>query len=103
MLLSSSFLRFKPSSVAAAALMLSININCSPSAQLMGAPDVLGNQYAKSFFYNQPEPEDLFEEHKGEPRLAARRAVSFQVNAGPLQAWNQGVSDMTNLTAEEHI
>ena len=41
MLLSSTYLRFKPSQVAAAALLLSININSSECAQLMGAPSVL--------------------------------------------------------------
>ena len=52
MLLSSTYLRFKPSQVAAAALLLSININSSVCAQLMGAPSVLDSNIlqAKAFY-----------------------------------------------------
>jgi len=51
MLLSSTYLHFKPSQVAAAALLLSMNINGSECAQLMGAPNVLHDLHEKSVFY----------------------------------------------------
>ena len=50
MLLSSTYLRFKPSQVAAAALILSININGSECSKLMGAPTVLHNLKDKAFY-----------------------------------------------------
>ena len=49
-LLSSSFLRFKPSVMAAAALMLSINISCSAGAQLMLKSQPLYFLRDKAFF-----------------------------------------------------
>lgn len=78
MLLSSSYLAFKPSQVAAAALILSININGSECSQLMGAPTVLQNLHKKAFYFNlksSPE-EQQFEEGK---------------DSGPLKFWNSQV------------
>ena len=52
MLLSSTYLRFKPSQVAASALILSLNINSSNVSIRMGAPSVLQN-LAEKAFYNE--------------------------------------------------
>jgi hypothetical protein len=49
-LLHSSSLKFKPSQIAAAALLLSINISSSPAAQQVGLPARLTNLRSKAFY-----------------------------------------------------
>jgi len=87
MLLSSTYLHFKPSQVAAAALLLSMNINGSECAQLMGAPNVLHDLHEKSVFYA---------ENNGQEERKYN-------NCGPLAAWNEQVEAVTKLSATNDI
>ena len=54
LILSSNYLKYKPSQMAAAALMLSININGSPCAQLMGANSTLYFLKERGHYYKPP-------------------------------------------------
>ena len=54
LLLSSNYLQYKPSQMASAALMLSININGSPCAQLMGTNSTLYFLKERGHYYKPP-------------------------------------------------
>ena len=81
----SAFLRFKTSQMAAAALMLAMNILQSPIALRLGLPVRLPNIYAKS----------AFSEVAGVP--------DEEVSKCPLRYWNAGVRRLTSKCVGKDI
>ena len=88
MLLNSSFLRFKPSHIAATALLLSINVHSSPIAQLVGLPEQLTNLRRRSFL-SLATIGNGGEEHK-----------EGGFDSGPLADWNYQVIQITGLNPQ---
>lgn len=88
MLLSSTYLRFKPSQVAAAAIILSLNINSSQISRLMGAPSVLTEVHTQAFYYAEG--------------FSQQEELKDNAN-GPLARWNDRVRSVTKLSAYEDI
>ena len=91
MLLSSHYLRFKPSQVAASALILSLNINSSNVSIRMGAPSVLSNLAEKAFYF------DSSSSH------IYQNAEEESKDNGPLDRWNSHVRNVTKLSARQDI
>ena len=77
----SAFLRFKVSQIAAAALLLAINIHQSPLAESLGLPGRLRNIYARGFFYDRSDEE----------------------GSCPLRYWNAGVRRLTRKCVGKDI
>ena len=90
MLLSSNYLRFKPSHLAATALLLSIGINSSPNAGLMGLPAPKQDLYSRGVYYGLgggSQASSFMEAARGEAALAQLPS--------PLLHWNRGVAAVT--------
>lgn len=98
MLLSSVYLRFKPSQVAAAALILSININSSHCSQLMGAPCVLQRLEEKAF-YHDPAAALRFAAQPAAEESKEGQYLPMMRNLGLLERWNDHVAQVTGLSA----
>jgi hypothetical protein len=75
----SSFLRFKTSQMAGAALMLAINIHQSSIAPQLGLPGKLSNLHERSAFFD----------------MTPSTPSDNEKDNGPLRHWNQGVRRLT--------
>ena len=98
MLLSSSYLRFKPSQVAASALLLSLNINSSTVSMRMGAPTVLTNLAEKAFYF-----ESGCGGGQSRWQPSKEECKDSGTSSEPLSRWNSHVRDVTKLSARQDI